>query len=66
MSDTLQPSDSERATLLAIAWQIVQRYLPTTDAQFTAEETGSLVFHTVMRMTEQPDDSMKDDAPQGK
>jgi hypothetical protein len=50
MTNILQPSDSDRATLYAIAWDIVKRHVDASDRPYTPEEIGALVAHTCSRI----------------
>lgn len=47
---TLQPSASDRATLYAIAWDIVKRHWDVTDKVLSAQDVAAEVAHVYARM----------------
>lgn len=65
MSNILQPTDNDRATIYAIAWDIVKRELDAGDMRLTAEQVGALVAKVASRIVVDGgcSSSRKDDNP---
>ena len=50
MTNVLQPSDNDRATLYSIAWDIVKRHLDVSDQRLSAQDIAGMVAQVAARI----------------